>query len=100
MVTYSARTDALSHLRVNPEDYNAWLNNILVFNNTPIIEVVATLEDNLGISINIDNAGLEKETFTGSIPMDNASIFFKTLSRSFNVIIREDNKHNYIISRK
>jgi transmembrane sensor len=100
MVTYSAATDALSNQRVNPEQYNAWLNNLLIFNNAPIIEVIATLEDNLGISINIDNAGLEKKTFTGSIPMDNASIFFKTLSRSFNVAISVDNNQNYIISRK
>jgi ferric-dicitrate binding protein FerR (iron transport regulator) len=100
MITYSATTDELSRQQVNPEDYNSWLNNILIFNNTPITEVIASLEDNLGININIANAGLGKETFTGSIPMDNASIFFKTLSRSYNVVIKEENKHNYTISRK
>ena len=99
MVTYSARTQTLTSQQVNPQDYCSWLNNALIFNNTPITEVIATLQDNLGININIDNAGLENKTFTGSIPMDNAAIFFKTLSRSFNVTIREDNKHNYIISR-
>lgn len=100
MITYSATTEEFNSKQVNPEDYNSWLNNVLVFNNTPIREVISSLEDNLGISINIDNAGLDKETFTGSIPMDNAAIFLKTLSRSFNVIIREENKRNYIISRK
>jgi ferric-dicitrate binding protein FerR (iron transport regulator) len=101
MITYSASTDALVNERVNPQDYSAWLNNTLVFNNTPIKDVIITLEDNLGIHINIDNAGLEKETFTGSIPMDNASIFFKTLLRSFKVKISvDDDKQNYIISRK
>lgn len=100
MVTYSASTEEFSNQQVNPQDYNSWLNNTLIFSNAPIREVITSLEDNLGISINIDKAGLDKETFTGSIPMDNASIFFKTLSRSYNVTIREDNTHNYTISRK
>jgi ferric-dicitrate binding protein FerR (iron transport regulator) len=100
MVTYSAATKLFSSSTVNPQDYCSWLNNMLVFNNTPITEVVAALQDNLGISIKIEDTGLAQQTFTGTIPMDNAAIFFKTLSRSFNVIIREDQQHSYIISRK
>jgi ferric-dicitrate binding protein FerR (iron transport regulator) len=100
MVTYSVATKLFSSSTVNPQEYCSWLNNMLVFNNTPVIEVIAALQDNLGISIVIEDTGLAQQTFTGTIPMDNAAIFFKTLSRSFNVIIREDQQHNYIISRK
>jgi ferric-dicitrate binding protein FerR (iron transport regulator) len=100
MVTYSAATKQFSSRTVNPQDYCSWLNNTLVFNNTPIIEVIAALQDNLGIDIKIQDERLAKQTFTGTIPMDNIAIFFKTLSRSFNVVIKEDQQHNYIISRK
>jgi transmembrane sensor len=100
MVTYSAADHSFSNTKVNPEDYCSWLNNTLIFNNTPIIEVVAALQDNLGINISIQDAGLAQQTFTGSIPMNDATIFFKTLSRSFNVIIKQDQQNNYIISRK
>ncbi|MVT07455.1 FecR domain-containing protein [Chitinophaga tropicalis] len=99
MVTYSAATNKLDRKDVNPSDYSAWRNNMLVFTETPIAEVAASLEDNLGLNIHIEDTTLQQELFTGSIPMDDAEIFFKTLYRSFHVRIEKENK-NYSIRRK
>jgi ferric-dicitrate binding protein FerR (iron transport regulator) len=100
MVTFSTKTNQLSRRKVNPADYNAWLDDMLVFNGTSIAEVAAVLNENLGINIQIEDQELQKELFTGSIPMSDVEIFFKTLSRSLHVVIEKKDNNNYNISRK
>lgn len=100
MVTYSTKTNQLSRRNVNPSDYSAWRDNMLVFNEASIAEVAAALQDNLGFNITIEDKELQQELFTGSIPMSNVEVFFKTLSRSLNVVIEKKDNHNYSIRRK
>lgn len=100
MVIFSTKTNQLSRRKVNPADYNAWLDNMFVFNETTIAEVAAVLKENLGINIKIEDEGLQKELFTGSIPMSDVDIFFKTLSRSLHVVIEKKDNNNYSIRRK
>lgn len=100
MVSYSTKTNQLSRRDVNPADYNAWLDNMLIFNETPIAEVVVVLQENLGINLNIEDQELQKELFTGSIPMSDVEIFFKTLSRSLHVVIEKKDNKSYSIRRK
>jgi len=100
MVSYSTTTHQMSRRNVNPADYNAWLDNMLVFNETPIAEVATILQENLGIKLNIEDQELQKELFTGSIPMSDVEIFFKTLSRSLHVVIEKKDNNSYSIRRK
>lgn len=100
MITYSSKTKQLLRRQVNPADYSAWLDNTLVFNETPIAEVAAVLNDNLGIKLEIGDKELQRELFTGSIPMSDVEIFFKTLSRSLHVVIVKEDNNNYSIRRK
>lgn len=100
MVSYSTKTNQLSRRDVNPADYNAWLDNMLIFNETPIAEVAVVLQENLGINLNIEDQELQKELFTGSIPMSDVEIFFKTLSRSLHVVIEKKDNKSYSIRRK
>ena len=100
MVTFSTKTNQLSRRKVNPADYNAWLDNMFVFNEATIAEVAAVLNENLGINIKIEEQELQKELFTGSIPMSDVEIFFRTLSRSLHVVIEKKDNQNYSIRRK
>ncbi|PSL35884.1 FecR family protein [Chitinophaga ginsengisoli] len=100
MVSYSTATHQLSRRNVNPADYNAWLDNMFVFNETPIAEVAIVLQENLGINLNIEGQDLQKELFTGSIPMSDVAIFFRTLSRSLHVVIEKKDNNSYSIRRK
>jgi ferric-dicitrate binding protein FerR (iron transport regulator) len=100
MVIYSTKTNQLSRKRVNPADYYAWRDNMLIFNETPIAEVAAVLNDNLGINVNIEGQELQKELFTGSIPMSDVEIFFRTLSRSLHVDIEKKDNTSYNIRRR
>lgn len=91
LVSWSSRTGKLLKKKVDPELYSSWRTNILTFKDTPITEVVRSLRDNFGLTIRIEDKDIRRETFTGTIPMDNVEIFFKTLSRTFDVeIIRKD----------
>jgi len=100
MVSYSTTTHQLSRRNVNPADYNAWIDNMFVFNETPIAEVAVVLQENLGINLNIEDQDLQKELFTGSIPMSDIAIFFRTLSRSLHVVIEKKDNNNYSIRRE
>lgn len=100
MVSYSTATKELLRKNVNPADYNAWLDNMLVFNETPIREVAVVLQDNLGINLSIEDPGLGEELFTGSVPMSDVEIFFKTISRSLHVVIEKEDNNSYSIRKK
>ncbi|PWV53534.1 FecR family protein [Chitinophaga sp. S165] len=100
MVSYSTKTNQLSRRKVNPADYNAWLENMLIFNETPIAEVAVAMQENLGVNLYIEDQDLQKELFTGSIPMSDVDVFFKTLSRSLHVVIVKKDNKSYSIRRK
>ena len=99
MVTYSAATTELSNQRVNPEQYASWSTPVLLFNETPVAEVIRSLQDNLGLTIVLEDDSLGAQTFTGTIPRDNINVFFITLGRSFNVHIEKTGTSTYRISK-
>ncbi|QEC51467.1 FecR family protein [Anseongella ginsenosidimutans] len=99
MISWSYRTGKLISARVDPELYSSWRTNILRFKGTPILEVARSLQDNFGIAIRFEDRELLEETFTGTIPMDNVDVFFKTLSRTFNVEIIRNDKEIIIVKR-
>lgn len=99
MVTYSAATEELTNKRVNPSSYASWRTGALAFDETSVEEVIRSLQDNLGITIRLEDESLGQQTYTGSIPKDNIAVFFKTLERSFNVHIRQTGVNTYVISQ-
>jgi len=99
MVTYSAATAELSNKRVNPEEYASWRTPVLLFNETPVADVIRSLQDNLGLTIQLEDDSLGAQTFTGSIPRDNIDVFFRTLGKSFNVHIEKTGVNTYKISK-
>ena len=100
MVVYSAATTSvLVNKQVEPENYCSWRNNVLEFTDAPISDVVRALQENMGVTIEPEDAGLGGQTFTGSIPLDDIGIFFKTISRTFDVEIEKTGPKSYRISK-
>jgi ferric-dicitrate binding protein FerR (iron transport regulator) len=99
MVTYSASTAELTNKKVDPSAYSSWRTGVLSFEETPVTEVIRSIQDNLGISITLEDESLGAQTYTGSIPMNNVEVFFKTLSRSFNIHIQQTGANTYVISQ-
>lgn len=99
MVVYSEGAATLVTKQVEPENYCSWRNKVLEFTDAPIKDVVRALQENMGVTIEPEDAGLGDQTFTGSIPLDDIGIFFKTISRTFDVEIEKTGSNSYRISK-
>jgi ferric-dicitrate binding protein FerR (iron transport regulator) len=97
MVTYSSATEELTNKKVDPSTYASWRTGVLSFDETPVTDVIRSLQDNLGIVVQLEDESLGRQTYTGSIPMNNITVFFKTLERSFNVHISKTGVNTYVI---
>jgi len=75
---------------VDTELYTSWKDQQLMYRDMPVSEVVKALEDQFGTPIIIRDSSLHHHRFTGIIPLDDPAIFFKTLSRNFNVEVVEE----------
>jgi ferric-dicitrate binding protein FerR (iron transport regulator) len=100
MVTYSATTNELTNKQVNPEVYTSWQSKRLLFTDTPIAEVIKSLQDNLGIIIELQDESLGRQTFTGTIPTDNVDVFFRILSKSLPVSVTKTGANSYRINQQ
>lgn len=97
MVVYSATTAALTNKQVDPEAYASWRIKELRFNEATIAEVIRSLHDNMGITIELADTAIGSQTFTGTIPLDNIEVFFRTLSRSFDLQTEQTGTKTYRI---
>ncbi|MEZ2445535.1 FecR domain-containing protein [Chitinophaga sp. RCC_12] len=100
MITYSATTNELTNKKVDPEVYSSWQSKKLLFTDTPITEVIKSLQDNLGITIELQEESLGRQTFTGTVPTDNVEVFFRTLSRSLQVTVTKTGAQTYRINQQ
>lgn len=100
MITYSAATNELTNSKVNPEVYSSWQSKKLLFTDTPITEVIKSLQDNVGITIELQEESLGRQTFTGTIPTDNVEVFFRILSKSLHVTVTKTGTDTYRINQQ
>lgn len=91
----AAFADTSSHFQirlVNPDDYNSWIHQKLVFDHTSISDVAHLLEDHYGFSVVISKPALAKRTFTATLPSNSLPILLKALEESFNLNITQLDK--------
>ena len=77
---------------VNPDPLTAWRNNRLIFDDTPLTEIAALLEDNYGMKVKILDDELRNRRFTGTSPVDNIDILLTKLSKIFYLKVSKDGK--------
>jgi transmembrane sensor len=70
LVELNDRTQQIRKRSVRADQYNAWLRNQLVFDNTSLAEAIQIVEDQFGIRVRLDNADLAKRTITGILPIN------------------------------
>jgi transmembrane sensor len=99
MVTYSAASNELHQRIVNPNEYSSWRNQMLQFSDVPIEEVVGTIADNLGITIEVKDKSILQQTYTGNVPTNDLAIFFKTLEHSFDVRVVKVSDDHYTVEK-
>ncbi len=88
-VIYSQRNGLVSRQKTDPQLYNAWRDNRLVFDNTPLSEVAEIIEATYGKKITFADPDLMSRRLTGTIPSDDLSRLTKALSHAFNLKITE-----------
>jgi ferric-dicitrate binding protein FerR (iron transport regulator) len=95
MVTYEHNEMKLKKSIVKPEIHLAWKENKLIFEDTPVQEIIQQLEDNYGINIELQNDQVAKKRYTGTFHDPDPKIILLSLKALFN--LKEETKHDQII---
>jgi len=74
---------------VNPKEFIAWKENQLIFNKTPLFEIIQLLEDNYDYEVILQDEKLAQMKFIGTFPADDISILIQTLAKSVQVDIAQ-----------
>ncbi|WKN33865.1 FecR domain-containing protein [Porifericola rhodea] len=78
---------------VNTSLYTSWKENKLIFEHTPVSDIIQMLEDNYGFKVTIPSAFLLKKEFTGAAPADNIQILLDKMSVVYKLnFIRKGNE--------
>lgn len=80
-------------------NYNDWVTEKIVFNNTALNSVFETLEKYYNVSLKADNPEIMNCHFTGTFERNNINEILQVLSVSFNLSFNQ-NSEEYILSGK
>lgn len=72
-----------------PERYQAWRNNMLVFENTPLSEVAKIIQDYYGVQIVVNDPQLGARQFTGTLPNNDLNIILLALKTSYKINVEQ-----------
>jgi transmembrane sensor len=97
-VTLSKAQDHYQKEIVRKEGYEAWRNNKMTFENTPLTEVAQIIQDYYGIQIAIADSLLASRQFTGTLPNNDLNVILLALKTAYPVEI-ERTGHRIIIKK-
>lgn len=97
MVTYTHAQKAVKKENVNLDVHTSWKQQELVFENTPVLEIIALLEDNYGLKISLQNNEAANRNYTGTFKNPNPDIILLALTGLFNL---EMERHDQVIILK
>jgi len=83
----------------DPNTYSSWKENELYFEDMTLAAIGKELEDSHGIQLRFENEEIAALRFTGSTPVDDLSVLFTTLQKSFDLVVRQEGQL-YVITKK
>lgn len=92
-------TQQLRRRNVRADQYNAWLRSQLVFENSGLKEVIQTVEDQFGVMVRIDGAGLGNRTVTGILPINKPETVLDAVAGLAQLKVRKV-ENTFILSKK
>lgn len=92
----AAPTAPLAKRAVNATLYAAWTTGHLDFNDTPVAEIIALLEDTYGLEITVGNPALRRQKLTGSVPNHDVDVLLDAFSKSLDVTVRREGNHVWL----
>jgi ferric-dicitrate binding protein FerR (iron transport regulator) len=80
LVSFDRETGQLQRRIVNPDVYTSWASGQLVFDNTPLPEVVARIESTYGVKVVVQDPNVLDRVVSGSVEND-LSVLIQGLSQ-------------------
>lgn len=78
---------------VKEETVLAWKDKKILFNDTPLTEVVAKIKEHYGEQVVIEDEQLARKTVTGMMPNDNLDVLLKSLEATLEAtVVRKDGR--------
>lgn len=87
----TAASGALEHKIVNPEEFKAWTENKLVFDHTPLSEVVRIIHDHYGTEVVLLDSAHRRRAFTGTLPNNDLDVMLRAIATAYNITIEKQN---------
>jgi ferric-dicitrate binding protein FerR (iron transport regulator) len=98
VVTFSATKKILLNKKAIPDKISSWKNNRLEFDNTPMSEVIAMLEDDYGFKVKVEDDEVYNKTISGAVSTENDTILLASISAVINMQLERKGKE--IVIRK
>jgi ferric-dicitrate binding protein FerR (iron transport regulator) len=98
LVEYSTAGRRLAKKTIKPTLYTSWKDGKLIFEDTPLAQVAAIIEQTYGLKVVVEDKSLYRETITGTLRSDNVDLLLESLSLSISVGI--ERKHQKVIFKK
>lgn len=87
MVTYSKESKTLVRKEVAADEFSAWTQGKLIFDNNTLLEIARKIEATYGVKVKIDNRDLAQRKMRGAAPTDNIDVLLLTIEKVFDLKI-------------
>ncbi len=88
LVQVSAARREVARRTVTPEHYSSWRQNKLVFNSTPLAEVLLTVQDFYGVQVTLADPDMGEMKFTATLPNNDLNIVLKAISSVYGLEVQ------------
>ena len=85
LVELSPTRHKLTRHVVKPEVFSAWASGTLVFDHTPMPEIIRLFRDTYGLEVVVADPDLLRQTVTGTLPNKNVDVLLQALSKSMSI---------------
>ncbi len=97
MVVVDQDEKEISKKIVNPKNYISWTEGVLIFDKTPLEEVIRMIEDNYGYAVYTGNLNVRELDFTGELYSTELDLILEYLSETFDLKVKKENKKIMLI---
>ena len=92
MASSSLQTPKIRVMPFAANQATAWKEKKLVFNQTPLAEVLNQLEDQYGFVCQLNTKTVQTKTFSGELPADDANLLIRAIEASFDLEVTRNNQ--------
>ncbi len=87
MAQYISGIEKIELKKVNPDIYTSWIRDVWVFDQTPLMDVAARIENVFGVKVIFPNKNIQEKTISGSISSKNLQLIMEGISEAVDVSV-------------